>query len=70
MYVLTRTKPKQVRYKGFAISVFRSENAKDAVAPAKYIVAKLTICRNELLNLKRVYDLYGYYDMVEIPSKS
>lgn len=41
MYVLTRTKPKQVRYKGFAISVFRSENVKYAVAPAKYIVAKL-----------------------------
>lgn len=38
---LTRTKPKQVRYKDFAISVFRSENVKDAVAPAKYIVAFL-----------------------------
>lgn len=36
---LTRTKPKQVRYKGFAISLFRSENVMDAVAPAKYSVA-------------------------------
>lgn len=29
----------KVRYKGFAISPFRGENVKDAVAPAKYGVA-------------------------------
>lgn len=39
MYVLTRAKPKQVRYKGFAIGLFRGENVKDAVAPTKYRVA-------------------------------
>lgn len=36
---LTRTKPKQVRYKGFAVSPSRSENIIDAVAPAKYGIA-------------------------------
>lgn len=41
-YVCTdENQAKQVRYKGFAISVFRSENVKDAVARAKYIVARL-----------------------------